>query len=64
MRLCTFQVHIPWEPSEERALDVACQQWQTNLFGSELARNLELPRQFDAAEHVRWIGEFLELKPS
>ena len=33
MRLCTFQVHLPWEPSEERALDVACQQWQTNLFG-------------------------------
>ncbi len=44
-----LQVHLSWDPSEERALEIAHQQWRTNVFGSELAWNLELPDQFDAA---------------
>jgi G6PDH family F420-dependent oxidoreductase len=57
-RVCV-QVHVSWAPSEEEALAIAHDQWRTNVFGSELAWNLELPRQFDEAartvhpDHVR-----------
>ena len=48
------QVHLSWAPSEEEALEAAFDQWRSNVFGSELAWNLELPSQFDAAAvHVR-----------
>ena len=51
-----LQVHLSWAPDgdEEKALAIAHDQWRSNVFGSELAWNLETPAQFDAAaEHVR-----------
>lgn len=48
------QVHVSWAEDEETALAIAHDQWRTNVFGSELSWNLELPAQFDeAATHVR-----------
>jgi probable non-F420 flavinoid oxidoreductase len=48
------QVHISWAEDEEAALAIAHDQWRTNVFGSDIAWNLELPAQFDeAARHVR-----------
>jgi probable non-F420 flavinoid oxidoreductase len=43
------QVHLSWAPTEVEALSIAQDQWRTNIFSSELAWNLELPAQFDAA---------------
>jgi probable non-F420 flavinoid oxidoreductase len=43
------QVHLSWAQDEETALAIAHDQWRTNVFGPELAWNLELPVQFDAA---------------
>src|SRR5687768_9748868 len=48
------QVHLSWAEEEDTALAIAHDQWRTNVFGSDLAWNLELPAQFDeAARHVR-----------
>jgi alkanesulfonate monooxygenase SsuD/methylene tetrahydromethanopterin reductase-like flavin-dependent oxidoreductase (luciferase family) len=48
------QVHLSWAEDEDTALAIAHDQWRTNVFGSDLAWNLELPAQFDeAARHVR-----------
>ena len=48
-----LQVHLCWDPDEDRAEAIAHDQWRSNVFGSTLAWNLELPEQFDAAaEHV------------
>jgi probable non-F420 flavinoid oxidoreductase len=47
------QVHLSWADDEEAALAVAHDQWRTNVFGTQLAWELELPGQFDeAARHV------------
>ena len=47
------QVHLSYDPDEAKALEVAHDQWRTNVFGGDLAWNLELPVQFDeAATHV------------
>ncbi len=47
------QVHISWAEDEDRALAIAHEQWRTNVFGPDIAWNLELPAQFDeAAKHV------------
>ena len=43
------QVHVSWAEDEEAALAIAHDQWRTNVFGSELAWDLELPAQFDEA---------------
>ena len=43
------QVHLSWAEQEDAALAVAHDQWRTNVFGPELAWDLELPAQFDAA---------------
>ncbi len=49
-----LQVHLSWAETEENALAVAHEQWKTNVFGSDLAWNLEVPLQFDeAARFVR-----------
>jgi probable non-F420 flavinoid oxidoreductase len=49
-----LQVHVSWAATEDAAIATAHDQWRTNVFGSELAWNLELPRQFDeAARTVR-----------
>jgi probable non-F420 flavinoid oxidoreductase len=48
------QVHLSWAPDEDEALAIAHDQWRTNVFGSDLAWNLERPAQFDdAARYVR-----------
>jgi probable non-F420 flavinoid oxidoreductase len=47
------QVHVSYADDAGDALAIAHDQWRTNVFGSEIAWNLELPTQFDAvAEHV------------
>jgi probable non-F420 flavinoid oxidoreductase len=52
-RVCV-QVHVSWAANEHEALAIAHDQWRTNVFGSDLAWNLELPQQFDeAARTVR-----------
>ena len=43
------QVHVSWAPTEDEALAIAYDQWRSNVFGTTLAWNLELPEQFDAA---------------
>ena len=49
-----FQVHLSWDRDEDAALAMAHDQWRSNVFGTELAWNLEMPAQFDAAaRHVR-----------
>jgi probable non-F420 flavinoid oxidoreductase len=49
-----FQVHLSWDRDEDAALATAHDQWRSNAFGTELAWNLEMPAQFDAAaRHVR-----------
>ena len=51
---CYLQVHISWADTEERAAEIAYDQWRTNLFGAPLAWNLEMPDQFEeAARFVR-----------
>jgi probable non-F420 flavinoid oxidoreductase len=48
------QIHLSWAEDDDEALELAHDQWRTNVFGSDLAWNLELPSQFDhAAAHVR-----------
>jgi probable non-F420 flavinoid oxidoreductase len=48
----SVQVHLSWAEDEETALSIAHDQWRTNVFGSELAWNLELPSQFDDAARL------------
>jgi alkanesulfonate monooxygenase SsuD/methylene tetrahydromethanopterin reductase-like flavin-dependent oxidoreductase (luciferase family) len=48
------QVHLSWAEDDDTALAIAYDQWRTNVFGPELAWDLELPAQFDeAARAVR-----------
>jgi len=44
-----LQIHVSYAPNEAEALQIAFQQWRSNVFPSTLAWNLELPEQFDAA---------------
>jgi len=49
-----LQVHLSWDEDEATARRVAHEQWRSNVFSSELAWELTLPGQFDAAaEFVR-----------
>jgi probable non-F420 flavinoid oxidoreductase len=49
-----LQIHLSWAEDEDTALDIAHEQWRTNVFGGALAWELETPDQFDAAAaHVR-----------
>src|ERR687894_384012 len=49
-----LQIHLSWAPTEEEALQIAHDQWRTNVFGPPLCWDLETVEQFDlAAEHVR-----------
>ena len=48
------QVHLSYAREEQAALDIAHDQWRTNVFGPPLAWDLETVEQFDqAAAHVR-----------
>ncbi|HYM57540.1 MAG TPA: TIGR03885 family FMN-dependent LLM class oxidoreductase [Solirubrobacteraceae bacterium] len=52
-RLC-LQAHLAWDEDEERALEIAYDQWRTNLFGPPLCWDLHTVEQFDeASRHVR-----------
>jgi probable non-F420 flavinoid oxidoreductase len=48
------QVHVSWAEEDDTALGIAHDQWRNGVLGSDLAWDLELPAQFDAATaHVR-----------
>ena len=42
-----LQVHLSWAPSEEEALQVAYDQWRTNVFPPPTCWDLELAEDFD-----------------
>jgi len=42
-----LQVHLSWAPSEEEALQVAHDQWRTNVFAPPVPWDIELAEQFD-----------------
>jgi probable non-F420 flavinoid oxidoreductase len=46
------QVHLSWAEDDDTALAIAHDQWRTNVFGPDLAWNLELPSQFDEAARM------------
>jgi probable non-F420 flavinoid oxidoreductase len=49
-----LQVHLSWAPDERQALDIAYDQWRTNLFSPPLPWDLQTIEQFDeAARFVR-----------
>ena len=49
-----LQVHVSWAPSEDEALQIAHEQWRTNVFSPPLAWDLATVEEFDeAARHVR-----------
>lgn len=49
-----LQIHLSYAESDERALEIAYDQWRTNLFGPPLAWDVETPEHFDeAAKFVR-----------
>ena len=43
------QVHVSWAEDDDEALAIAHDQWRTSVIGPDLAWDLELPAQFDAA---------------
>jgi probable non-F420 flavinoid oxidoreductase len=49
-----LQVHLSWAPTEDEAIDIAHDQWRTNIFAPPVPWDLELPEHFDeAARFVR-----------
>jgi len=49
-----MQMHVSWAPNEDEALNIAFDQWRTNLFEAPLCWNLATAEEFDlAATHVR-----------
>jgi hypothetical protein len=49
-----LQVHLAWASDEQAALDVAYDQWRTNLFSPPIPWDLHTVEQFDeAARFVR-----------
>jgi probable non-F420 flavinoid oxidoreductase len=46
------QVHVSWAEDEATALELAFDQWRSNVHSSELNWNLELVAQFDAASQM------------
>jgi probable non-F420 flavinoid oxidoreductase len=48
------QVHLSWAPDEQMALEIAHEQWRTNVFDPPLCWDLGTVEEFDeAARHVR-----------
>jgi len=48
------QVHVSWADDDDTALAIAHDQWRSGVLGADLAWDLDLPAQFDAATaHVR-----------
>ena len=49
----TIQVHVSWAPTEDEALDIAHDQWRSNVFPPPLCWDLDTPASFDlASAHV------------
>src|SRR5690606_9076295 len=49
-----LQVHLSYAPDAGEALEIAHEQWRSNVFSPPLCWDLELPEHFDvAARHVR-----------
>ena len=49
-----LQVHLSWAPDEQQALDIAYDQWRTNLFQPPIPWDLHTVEAFDeAARFVR-----------
>jgi probable non-F420 flavinoid oxidoreductase len=49
-----LQMHVSWAPDEDEALNIAFDQWRTNLFEAPLCWNLATAEEFDlAAKYVR-----------
>jgi alkanesulfonate monooxygenase SsuD/methylene tetrahydromethanopterin reductase-like flavin-dependent oxidoreductase (luciferase family) len=49
-----LQVHVSWAPDEETALEIAHDQWRTNVFEAPLCWDIATAEEFDlAARHVR-----------
>ena len=49
-----IQQHLSYDPDEDRALELAYDQWRSNVFASSIAWDLERVEQFDAAaKYVR-----------
>jgi probable non-F420 flavinoid oxidoreductase len=47
------QVHLSWAPDDDSALEIAHDQWRTNVFAPPLCWDLATVEQFDiAAQHV------------
>ena len=44
-----LQVHVSWAPSQDEALDIAFDQWRTNVFDPPLCWDLAHVEHFDAA---------------
>ncbi|MGY1650519.1 TIGR03885 family FMN-dependent LLM class oxidoreductase [Geodermatophilus sp. SYSU D01119] len=50
----TIQVHVCWDPDEDRALEIAHDQWRSNVFPPPLCWDLDTTTAFDqASAHVR-----------
>ena len=48
-----LQVHLSWDPSEERAEEVAYEQWRTNTFPPPVCWDLDSAEAFDiTSEHI------------
>jgi probable non-F420 flavinoid oxidoreductase len=49
-----LQVHVSWAPDEAKALEIAHDQWRTNVFEAPLCWDIATAEEFDlAARHVR-----------
>jgi coenzyme F420-dependent glucose-6-phosphate dehydrogenase len=49
-----LQVHLSYHPDEERALELAHDQWRYAILGSDVGWNLELPEEFEqVAAYIR-----------
>lgn len=48
-----LQVHVSWAEDEADALEIAHDQWRTNVFPPSLTWELDTPEQFDAA--AEWV---------
>ena len=44
-----LQVHLSWHPDAAEAERIAHEQWRSNVFGTEIAWELDTPAAFDAA---------------
>lgn len=46
-----LQIHLSYAPDAQTALDIAFEQWRSNVFSAPLCWDLALPEHFDIASH-------------